>query len=618
MGARFSDGFRLERQSAPVTSPGTNQVAVTLDSTGKVLALDNNGATAYLTRYQSPDHWTVFGHSYVMYGFGTFYQTGRMDAIFRSALDIEYGNWKNFAKDGSRLAIENFGFGGYAKVLQKVTRPLRGGQPYAPDGGAYLVCYGINDIGTMAGTQTEIRTAFKHALRTVISRLRASVIFENDVLIGTRTTYGAGFTASGGTRDFSSGTSVHLASTTTSATITMTLPSDYNGEEVCISFIANGGAFGGTVTYSGTAGVTGTTSTSAIINSGNISHCPVVKRVTNLTSANAGQTIIATVTALDASGSVMFDGWWLESNWPQPVIVCNVARLLTAGYASYANTITDTEVANINSDITSIVGEFDAMVQIADIDTAMGKNAANFGTDGVHPNEIGAARCVEACFTALNKMVPTDPIYPTINFNNSSSRAAAIRRPRLSGYYYGPEGSDQVLTGSPSAGDQWAYPVPITEGRERLYGLATRLAVGGSVAGTIRWGVFDDPDYTGYPQALVIEATAAGALSLGTAAGIVKTPVPAATGSLNIVLDPGLYWFVIKLATAGTGQVFEYITGPDRAMVMPQVDKTTLATLSGIAWKLTGQGSTAFPTYFPDISSATLDSSGPKIAALQF
>jgi hypothetical protein len=618
MGARFSDGIRLERQAAAITAPGTNQVAVTLDANGKVIAADNNGATAYLTRYQAPDHWTVFGHSYVMYGFGTFYQTGRMDALFRSAMDIEYGNWKNYAKDGARLSIQNFAEGGYTKILQACTRPLRGGQPYAPDGGAYLLCYGINDIGTMSGTQTEIRTAFKHALRTAISRCRASTIFENDVLIGTRTAYGAGFSVAGATRDFSSGTTVHLASTTTAATVTMTLPSDYNGEDVAIQFISNGGVFGGTVTFSGTAGVTGTLSTSAIINSGNLSHAALVKRVTNLTSSNAGQTIIATVTALDASGSVIFDSWWLESNWPQPVIVCNVARLLTAGYASYANVPTDTDVANINSDITSIVAEFDSMVQIADIDTAMGKAAANFATDGVHPNEIGAARCVEACFTALNKLVPTDPIYPTINFNNSSPRSAAMRRPRVSGYYYGPEGSDAILTGSPSAGDQWAFPVQITEGRERWYGLATRLAIGGSVAGTIRWGIYDDPGYVGYPQALVIEATAAGALSLGTAAGIVKTPVPAATGSLNVVLDPGLYWITIKLATAGTGQTFEYISGPDRSMTIPQLDKTTLATFSGIAWKLTGQGSTAFPGYFPDISSATLDSSGPKIAALQF
>ena len=618
MGARFSDGIRLERQPAPVNAPGTNQVALILDPNGKVVTKDNNGASFFLSRYQQPDHWTVFGHSYVMYGFGTFYQTGRMDALFRAALDVEYGNWKNFAKDGSKLTSEGYAQGGFAKVLQTVTRPLRGA-PYAPDGGAYLICYGINDLGAQVGTQAEIRTAYQNALRAVISRIRAATIFENDSQIGTRVTYGAGFSLATATREFSSGTTVHLANTTTAATVTMTLPSDYNGEDVAVQFITNGGAFGGTITWSGTSGATGTTSLSGIINVGAGSHCPVVKRFTNFTAAQAGLTIIATVTALDASGSVLFDSWWLESNNPVPIIVCNTARLTTAGYASYANVPTDTDVANLNSDIASIVAEFDGMVQIADIDSAMGKATSNFGPDGVHPNEIGAARCVEACFNAMSQLVPTDPVYPTVNMNNSAPRAAGMRRPRISGFYYGPESSDTILTGIPTVGDQWAMPITITEGRERWIGLATRLAAGGSAtAGTIRWGIYDDPGFVGYPQALVVEPTAAGALSLGTTPGIVKTPVSPTAGFLNIVLDPGLYWLTIKLATASNGQVFEYFVGPETGLIMPELDKTTLATISAIAWKLTGQGAGALPGYFPDISNATLDRAAPKIAALQF
>lgn len=608
---RLDSPLRLKRQGTPA-SPASGIDALYTDTAGKVRTVDNNGVQNILTKYQPPDYWNTYGHSYMNVAYGAFYQTGRFDALLRATLDIEPGNWRGLAKDGAKLTYDGAAQGGWTRVMQFTPRPQRGA-PYAPDGGAAVICFGINDIGNSGGTQTEIRNAFKQALRAVISRARASVIFENDFLIGTRTTYTGGFGLATATNEFSSGTTVHLTSAT-SATVTMTLPSDYNGETVAIQFVANAGAFGGTVTWSGTAGVTSTTSTSNVIAAATASHLPVVKRITNLTAANAGQTIVGTVTSLDASGSVLFDSWWLETGYPQPVFVCNVARLTTAGYALYTNVIGDTEVGNLNTDITSVVGEFDARVVIIDIDTALNKDATLF-FDGLHPNELGAAKLADAVMSAVNTMVPVDAKYPTLTFNSSSPRAGAMRKPRTSGNYYGPDASDVVTTAQPAAGNMYAAPFEITEGRDRYVRMATRLVTGGTVAGTIRWGVYDDPLWQGYPQTLVTELTSAAALSLGTTPGIVQSPT-SGSGSITFPPDPGLYWLVFKQATAGTGQALDMMVGPDRTCIMPQLNATTLATNdSPIAWLLTGQGSGALPGRFPLTGAVTSDVF-PKTALL--
>lgn len=608
---RLVDQLLFTRQAAPA-NPVSQQDSIYTDAAGKAVLLDPNGTRNYLSRYQPPDFWTTYGHSYMNVSYGQFYQTGRMDALTRAALDVEPFNWRGLAKDGAKLTYEGSAQGGWARVMQYSPRPQRGA-PYAADGGAHIICFGINDIGGSAGTQTEIRNAYKQALRAILSRCRSSVIFENDFQIGTRVAYTGGFGLSTATNEFSSGTTVHLTSAT-SATVTMTIPSDYNGETIAIQFIANAGAFGGTITWSGSAGITGTTSTSNVIASATGQHLPVVKRITNLTAANAGQTIVGTVSALDASGSVLFDSWWLEATNPPLVLLCNVARLTTAGYALYTNVIGDTEVANLNTDINTIQAEFDALVKIVDIDSALNKVVGNY-FDGLHPNEVGSAKCVDAILDALYAVVPSDTRYPTLTLNNSSPRASAMRKPRTSGNYYGPEASDVIATIAPAVGDMFAAPFEVTEGREKWIRMATRLAVAGTVAGTIRWGIYDDPLWACYPQTLVQELTSAAALSLGTTVGIVQSPTSGA-GSISLPADPGLYWLVWEQITTGTNQAIDGLTGPDRTCIMPQLNPTTLVTNdSPIAYKLTGQGTGVFPARFP-LTGAVVTNIFPKMALL--
>lgn len=560
--------------------------------------------------YQVPDFWTVFGHSFMQYAFGTYYQTGRADSMLRGSLDIEHANWQNYAVNGARACIEGASTGGFNRFLHRVNRPTRGG-PYVSDGGALVLCYGINDLG-MVGVTTQIQTAFIHAMRTMISRWRASVIYENGFQVGTRTSYGAGFGNVAAT--YCSGSAAHWCTDTTpdaDDTFTLTLPSDYNGEPVAICMVGAGGVSGGTITWSGTAGVTGTTSVSDILPSAAVSHCPVTKRITNLTSANAGQTIIGTVTQMDSGGAVMLDCWWLESKEPPPVIVCDITRLPASGYTSNypswggTESSRDGDVNTANANLASLVAEFDSMVQIAYTDAAINKDTTMFFTDNLHPNERGASRIVDAIRDAIKRLTPTGSS-PVGNLNPSAPRAGPSLRPRISGEWYTMDYSLQS-TYTPVAGHLMAMPVWVTQGREFWNRLACEVTTAGTTQSTIRWGLYDDVGWSGYPRELVSEATAGGALSLTNSTGAKMSPTSGG-GSINWVLDPGLYWLAFMVVTVGTSQVLRAIQGHN--MVMPNTSTTAGVPSASEAaalnhYRLTGQSTTALPSQFPSGATRT-------------
>jgi hypothetical protein len=156
----------------------------------------------------APGRWTLYGHSYFARQIGTVWTTGRTDAYLRMMLDIEYTNWTNYAVSGSNLIIQGVWTGGWARVMQTLTRtPPAGtnihGSPYFSDGGGAILAWGINDIGGVSGTQTALRLAYGHALRAVISRARSSVVYEDNSTVGGVPSYGAGFTQVTASQDYS-------------------------------------------------------------------------------------------------------------------------------------------------------------------------------------------------------------------------------------------------------------------------------------------------------------------------------------------------------------------------------------------------------------------------------
>lgn len=569
--------------------------------------------------YDIPDYWNIFGHSWMQYAFGTYYQTGRADALFFATMDIEPFNKRNWAVNGSRATIEGASTGGFARFFKGSKKPQRGG-PYVADGGAAIFCYGINDLG-LVGFTTQVKTAFQHAMRTMISRWRMAVIYENDFQVGTRISYGAGFGSIAAT-GYTSNDTAHWCTSTTNANFTLTLPSDYNGETVVVCLVGAGGVSGGIVTWGGTTGVSGTTSTSNIMPSSAVSHCPVTKRFTGLTSANAGQTITGTVNTLDGGGAVMLDYWGLEAQNPPPIIVCNTARLTATGYTSNYASWTGTEasrdqdVVDLNSNLTSVVAEFDSMVQLADVDGIINKQSSFYFTDGLHPNEFGAAAVVDAIADARRRLRPTNA-YKTRNFNVPSPRASAIRKPRRTTSWhttsYAAVGTDLA---TPATGTAYAIPIIVTEAKEFWNRLAFKVgATNWSVAGSIRWGIYDDVGWDGYPGEIVSEPTAAsGALSTGTAASTLIMSPTSGNGSFQTVMDPGLYWLSILMVSAGTGGSFVTLNGDGNGVGMPNLDAsgnpTTAANMPN-GYRVTGVATSAMPTSFP--SGGTMIGAPPYI-----
>jgi len=355
---------------------------------------------------------------------------------------------------------------------------------------------------------------------------------------------------------------------------------------------------------------------------GGTNHATVVKRyVAPVTGAT--QTIIVTGTQLDAGGAIYFDCYWFEALAAPVVLMCNVAKLTAAGYASYGGWAgteaqKDADVDNFNADLATVVAEFDSMVQIVDIDTAMAKSTLLFGTDGVHPTEPGAAKCADACWDALQRCRPTSTYGRAAHFNPSSRRVSALPANRLSGSWYTADFRDVGSNYTTVSGDQWSLPFYVTGGRERWIQACTEL-VTSTVSTTIRWGIYDDRGTDiglGYPQNLIVELTIAGVLTLATGAGVKVSPTIPTAGSINLAVDPGLYWLVMKICTVGT-TTMRTLSGP--CPHMPNLSTTGLvlnATGGPMGYKLTGQGTTALPSVH--VAGGTLSDNVPLFGVKLF
>lgn len=584
----------------------------------------------------NPDAWNIYGHSWFQFQTGpSGNQAGRVDALLRSAMDIEWGNWRNYAVSGARITGSTRAGGGWNRLQQYKVPPVGRVGPYAPDAGAHLLGWGINDLGVMDGHVVETRNAIAHCFRASISKCRASRVYlATDAVFA----YGAGFTTNATGADASQGVAGRIATVTTSSTITFTIPGDYKGEPIVMAFLlrpqtysgggsgvpaTRGTGNGGTVTYSGTAGVTGTTYNGAGIPSAFFDNSYMVRRITGLTSANAGQTIIMTATSFDSSGQIPFDGGWLESLTPPPVIVVDVAKLTTAGYNNslYANwradaagfggagtALTDNQmdadVDAVNLAVANVVAEFDGMVQIAAADAAIAKNAAKT-SDGLHPNELGAGAIVDAIIEAKNRLrTPGSSFGKALSFNGPSNRAAARRVPHQVNFYHCQEGVLTYGTHTPVSGTMFAVPFLITEANMTLSKIGLECTTVGSVAGAWRLGVYDDVNFAGYPQQIMNGLDPTSAAAMATAI----TPAAPSVREINFtfgwVADPGLYWLVAKCDTTGTGQIFRAVATGESA-IMPGRPATGISGISAMGYSLTGQGTAALPGTFPSGAALT-------------
>jgi hypothetical protein len=135
-----------------------------------------------------------------------------------------------------------------------------------------------------------------------------------------------------------------------------------------------------------------------------------------------------------------------------------------------------------------------------------------------------------------------------------------------------------------------------------------QLTATGGAASTIRWGVYEDIAWDGYPKDLVTELTAAGAFSVSNSGTGVRTSPTSGTGSINHYMDPGLYWLAMKVITVdGSPQTFRSIQGPNFVMPNVQTNGNAYTTTASIpsGFLLTGQGVGSLPNTFPTGAVAT-------------
>ena len=303
-------------------------------------------------------------------------------------------------------------------------------------------------------------------------------------------------------------------------------------------------------------------------------------------------------------------------------IKVTLARIIN-GYTNYAtntnfsgatiasHSAADTDVDNMNMQIATTVGRFGSMVQIADINTALGNGDQNlpanmyswFNVQGLHPNDTGAARMASSVWRAAAALRPENDGQDLGVLEIASSAGpypGPDRLPLTAGQFYTAQYS-AFSTYTCVAGDMFAIPFFVTEASVQPATTQLELTNTPTTGSTIRIGWYDDINNTGYPQNLKQEPTA---LTVGTTTGM-RNP-----GSFfNRGMQYGLHWLVVKLDTiVATAPILRSILGPNK--YLPNWTSAT-GGLAPIAWKLTGQSAGALPGNFP--TGAALVNNAPAL-----
>jgi len=343
------------------------------------------------------------------------------------------GSW-NLLNDASNAQT----YGGQAAFTQSV-RKKSSGAPYVSKDGMFCFFYGLWDLanitsGQGSGVMTQLNGyptgAIVHTLRDMIAHGRASNILpytnaafslSGNLVSGTvQYAWSGGGPGQGGTFAYW---------TATSGSFTFTVPADFTGGAVTISLLGAVGSFGGVVTWTGTLFTTGgianpgTTSTSNITPVASGSRARMCVRFKGLTSLNAGQTIIGTISSLDSGGSVSLDCAYLEGSNPNltavfgmPLLPAAAGYVALGGAGSYWNSNSgstgNSDVTTLNSSIQSLVAEFDANVFYVDSNGICQQQAAFWSSDSATISALG----VQALAQQFTQAVQTQ--LPLINFRN--------------------------------------------------------------------------------------------------------------------------------------------------------------------------------------------------------
>jgi len=634
-------------------------------------------------------------------------ETSNPGQIYAASIGLDMRKVNNHAVVGAQLvglgrASGAYGGGDFARVLGEIYRSKQS-WPFSRSGNAHILCYGINDLGNYTVAQITgspgVYTTAVNILTVLISKMRSAAIYNGNG--GANLAYSGTWAAPSGATDYTSG--YGWATSTTGGTFTFTIPYGYQGEPICFSMVGYNSSNALSVAWSGTAGVTGTTTlNSCAVNAESI----VPFRITTLSAKNAGQTIIGTITL--SSQTFILDSVWIEAFKPVPVLVCNTPRLpckivniysgsgvtaggttaftdasgnfsstgsfgvyndvgaiiteidaqgaltgntatvasvtnattlvLTAntaaaktaiqytigrnflGYPSYGSTnlafyqataanhsAADAQVVQWNTQVVNaVVALFDSMVQVVDLDAAIGADAnlpsnvySWFACDALHPNDLGSQRCALAIWQAVSKLKA--PSTDVQNFgllqipSVSAYLGSPYRRIINSGQLFFPDGAQlDVVANLYTAvvGDCFAYPFMITE--SGVYPSAVKMeqiSAGNSVL-VAAWyddlGAVNGP--SGYPVNMRWQL---GNYTMNGSANSVNT-----VGTFYRNWHPGLQWLVIIIQSLGTTtSTFRTMYGP--CPQLPSWTGSAGSIVRPVAWYKSGVATGAPPEIFP-------------------
>ena len=285
--------------------------------------------------------------------------------------------YRSIALSGAMAARETRnmgGDGGFPWILQNITRPNV--RPLQPRGQLVIVDLGWNDKAIMGPNDTPMR----EALRAIYARYRSALVFENDDPI---MALGGGATASANTSYNSGAGFVTLDAA--GETVTITLPSWYDGRKLDFGFIVNS-----TITGTARVVVDGGAPTDWVLDGAVLAETGRLNGVIRTLTLSPGAHTI--VISRNAGAAVYFDYMAmrvLDSEGPVLVIPKNPKMADYSLYSGYTYPMNDTRVDELHAALDAVAAEFPKTLTV-NLDPVYNKNPDLLvAPTDPHPNERG-------------------------------------------------------------------------------------------------------------------------------------------------------------------------------------------------------------------------------------
>lgn len=323
-----------------------------------------------------------------------------------------------------------FGDGGWGQIF-RYAEPGTHAAPYEARRDAAVLFYGANEFFLGSDPSAAAWDPFERTLKTVVSRLRASSVFQYDHSSISTTGTWTNQTADAAAAKMCSGAG-YKRTTSSSGQVSIAVPADYGGQPIALMFLSDASARGARWDCKVDGGATVQVDTRGSHPSG-LYWTPAIFRVTGL--AAGAHTITATVSALDTYG--YFNCWWIEGEIPPAIAVCNVVD---------DGDRTNAQAVAANNRITAALSGFDSKVFVVDLKSAISTSDLS---DTVHFNDMGCGKAAAAIvdgFEALNRTTaqhsraaaegtgnsrgPTNDYQPLLEQARASHPGQIIRRSR--------------------------------------------------------------------------------------------------------------------------------------------------------------------------------------------